>query len=216
MNGIGKLVVVLTAIAVGSAVSLALVYSATKGPIEEARRMKLVRLLRNVLPPFDNEIDKESEEKSAGTDSRGREIRRTVYTARKDGKIVGRAFQTTAPDGYAGDILVLMGVAPDGMLTGVEIVAHKETPGLGDKIARREWRETFKGKTLRSKLDVKKDGGEIDQFSGATISPRAVTKAVKEGLKFVEKEYGGKTASPELAVRSAESGARERRSGNGN
>ncbi|MBI1865295.1 MAG: RnfABCDGE type electron transport complex subunit G [Nitrospirae bacterium] len=202
MNGVGKLVVVLTAITVGSAASLALVYSATKGPIDDARRKKLVQLLRNVLPPFDNEIDKSSEDKIAGTDSRGREVRRTVYTAKKDGKDVGRAFQVTARDGYSGDILVLMGVAPDGSLTGVEIVAHKETPGLGDKIAKKAWRETFKGKSLKSKLDVKKDGGEIDQFSGATISPRAVTKAVKEGLKFVEKEYGGEVRSSERGVRS--------------
>lgn len=208
MNGVGKLVVVLTAIAIGSAVSLALVYSATKGPIEEARRQKMIRLLKNVLPPFDNEVDKESEEKIDGKDARGREVRRTVYAAKKDGKIVGRAFQTTAPDGYSGDILVLMGVAPDGVLTGVEIVAHKETPGLGDKIAKKEWRETFKGKSLRSKLDVKKDGGEIDQFSGATISPRAVTKAVKEGLRFVEKEYGKEVRSSEFGAGSPERGVR--------
>ena len=200
MNGVGKLVVVLTALTVGSAASLALVYSATKGPIDEARRKKLVQLLRNVLPPFDNEVAQESEEKSAGKDARGREIRRTVYTAKKEGKIVGQAFQVTAPDGYSGDILILMGVAPDGSLAGIEIVAHKETPGLGDKIAKKEWRETFKGKSLKSKLDVKKDGGEIDQFSGATISPRAVTKAVKEGLSFVEKEYGKAVRSPEHGV----------------
>mgnify|MGYP001595941577 CR=1 FL=1 len=202
MNSVGRLVVVLTAIAVGSAVALSLVYEATKGPIEEARRKKLVQLLRNVLPPFDNEVDQESEEKIDGRDARGRDVRRTVYTAKKEGKVVGRAFQVTAPDGYSGDILVLMGVAPDGILTGIEIVAHKETPGLGDKITKKEWRETFKGKSLRSKLDVKKDGGEIDQFSGATISPRAVTKAVKEGLRFVEKEYGKEVRGSERGVRS--------------
>ena len=97
---------------------------------------------------------------------------------------------------------MLMGVAPDGILTGIEIVAHKETPGLGDKIAKKEWRETFKGKSLQVEAR-REEGRRRDRpVLGATISPRAVTKAVKEGLKFVEKEYGKEVRGSERGVRS--------------
>src|SRR3989338_8845266 len=91
--------------------------------------------------------------------------------------IVGTAFQVIAPDGYAGDI---------------DILSHKETPGLGNKIMKEEWRSQFKGRSLEDGhiFAVKKDGGDINQFSGATISPRAVVDAVKKGLDIYNKEFG--------------------------
>ena len=113
----------------------------------------------------------------------------TVYRSRKAGTVNGAVFQTSAR-GYAGDIVVLIGVDANGSLLGARVIRHQETPGLGDKIeiAKAKWIEDFKGKSLAEpspeKWGVKKDGGVFDQFAGATITPRAVVKAVKQGLEF--------------------------------
>ena len=113
----------------------------------------------------------------------------TVYRARKAGVVTGVVFQM-AQRGYAADIVVLMGVDMDGRLLGARVIKHAETPGLGDKIeiAKAKWILDFNGKSLSDpppeKWGVKKDGGVFDQFAGATITPRAVVKAVKSGLEF--------------------------------
>jgi electron transport complex protein RnfG len=113
----------------------------------------------------------------------------TVYRARKAGVPTAAVFRM-AERGYAGDIVVLMGVDTTGRLLGVRVVKHAETPGLGDKIeiAKAKWVLDFDGKSLGNpsaeKWAVKKDGGDFDQFAGATITPRAVVKAVKRGLEF--------------------------------
>jgi electron transport complex protein RnfG len=79
----------------------------------------------------------------------------------------------------------MMGVLPDGTLGGIEILSHAETPGLGSPITEERWKGIFKGRSLdNTDLRVKKDGGDIDQMTGATISPRAVTGAVKKGLEW--------------------------------
>ncbi len=193
VGGINKLVIALTAVCMGAAFILGGVYAFTKDNIAKQKREKKIRSLKSVLPPTDNEIDKDFVEVEQGKDTRGNPIKVTLYHGKKEGKLVGTAFSVIAHDGYSGDIEFMLGVAPDKSITGIEIIAHKETPGLGDKIAKEKWRNEFKGKSLDFKtdkgtpfLDVKKDGGGIDQFSGATISPRAVVKAVKEGLKIYE------------------------------
>lgn len=113
----------------------------------------------------------------------------TVYRARKGGVMTGVVFQM-AQRGYAADIVVLMGVDMEGRLLGARVIKHAETPGLGDKIeiAKAKWILDFNGKSLSDpppeKWGVKKDGGVFDQFAGATITPRAVVKAVKSGLEF--------------------------------
>ena len=113
----------------------------------------------------------------------------TVYRSRQAGTVNGAVFQTSAR-GYAGDIVVLIGVDARGTLLGARVIRHQETPGLGDKIeiAKATWIEDFTGKSLTEpspdKWGVKKDGGVFDQFAGATITPRAVVKAVKQGLEF--------------------------------
>ena len=101
----------------------------------------------------------------------------------------GAVFQTVGR-GYGGEMIVLIGVDAKGNLLGARVIRHKETPGLGDKIelAKSKWIRDFEGKSLESppaeKWAVKKDGGVFDQFAGATITPRAVVKAVKEGMSF--------------------------------
>lgn len=113
----------------------------------------------------------------------------TIYKARKGGAVTGAVFQMAAR-GYAGDIVVLMGVDAGGTLLGARVIKHQETPGLGDKIelAKSKWIRDFEGKSLDDprpeKWAVRKDGGVFDQFAGATITPRAVVKAVKQGLDF--------------------------------
>lgn len=109
-----------------------------------------------------------------------------VHRARKGGEVRAAVFETASP-GYAGPIVLLVGVSRDGVLHGVRVLRHTETPGLGDKIeeAKSNWIHAFDGKSLsNAKWGVKKDSGEFDQFAGATITPRAVVKAVKEALDF--------------------------------
>jgi electron transport complex protein RnfG len=114
----------------------------------------------------------------------------TVYRARSGRQITGVAYSVVAPDGYSGSIQMMLGVAPDGRVLGVRVLAHGETPGLGDKLelAKNDWILDFDGLSLTSPASdqwrVKKDGGHFDQFTGATITPRAVVKAVKRGLEF--------------------------------
>ena len=116
-----------------------------------------------------------------------------VYRARKSGSPVAAVFTSIAPNGYNGKIKLLVGVYFDGTLAGVRVINHKETPGLGDKInvKKSDWILQFKGLSLtnpsESRWKVKKDGGDFDQFTGATITPRAVVTAVKKSLQYFEK-----------------------------
>ena len=114
---------------------------------------------------------------------------RTVYRARKDGRVTAAAYEIRG-SGYAGEIKLMMGIDADGRLLGVRVLAHKETPGLGDKIEvkKGDWITRFDGLSLgnppEERWKVKKDGGDFDQFAGATITPRGVVKAIRGGLDF--------------------------------
>lgn len=116
-----------------------------------------------------------------------------VYRARKDDTPVAAVFTSIAPNGYNGKIKLLVGVYYDGTLAGVRVIKHTETPGLGDKIdvKKADWILKFKGLSLtnpaESRWKVKKDGGDFDQFTGATITPRAVVTAVKKALQYFDK-----------------------------
>lgn len=114
-----------------------------------------------------------------------------VYIARQDGEIVALIIPATAPDGYSGEIGMIVGVNRDGTIAGARVLSHKETPGLGDKVelSKSNWILGFDGRSLQnpqaSQWKVKKDGGEFDQFTGATITPRAVVQQIKRVLEFV-------------------------------
>lgn len=157
----------------------------THDAIAQAEAADLANSLAQVLPAgtADNDLLADTVKVSAG------ETAVTVHRARKAGVPTAAVFRMAAR-GYAGDVVVLMGVAADGRLLGVRVVKHAETPGLGDKIeiAKAKWILDFDGKSLgdppAEKWAVKKDGGAFDQFAGATITPRAVVKAVKAGLEF--------------------------------
>jgi len=185
MKEILRLVTVLVLITAGAGLILALVEQQTRAPIAEQRRQETLRALSAVLPAIDNQPDTDTVVLVTGKDKKGRDLRRTFYRGRMGDELVGIAFTVTAPDGYSGNIGIMVGIRPDGNVLGIEILSHAETPGLGDKITHNAFKGQFAGKALESSdWRVKKDGGSFDQITGATISPRAVVKAVKDGLEF--------------------------------
>lgn len=176
---------------IGSAL-VALTWEGTAERIAQNEREALLRQITTLVPAaeIDNDMLADTREVSStellGADST------TVYTGRKDGKAVAVVLSPViAPDGYNGAIRLIVGVRADGRLAGVRVLSHRETPGLGDKIDIRkdDWIERFTGRSLINPLpklwQVKKDGGEFDQFTGATITPRAVVKAVRKSLNWV-------------------------------
>lgn len=185
MNSLVRLVVTLTLITACAGLVLSLVEQVTRAPIAEQRRLEMMRALQSVLPEFDNQPDTDRVELVTGTDKRGREVKQIVYRGRQQQALTGLAFKVVAPDGYSGTIEVMVGIRPDGTVQGIEILTHNETPGLGDKISTAGFRGQFPGRNLENAdWRVKKDGGEFDQLTGATISPRAVVGAVRSGLEF--------------------------------
>ncbi|MBZ0215961.1 MAG: electron transport complex subunit RsxG [Fimbriimonadaceae bacterium] len=158
----------------------------TRDEIRARRQEDLKSSITQVIPAgfYDNDLLKDTIELSGANQDKI-----LVYRARLNGQARGVAFQISEP-GYGGDIDIIMGVATDGTLLGVRVLSHSETPGLGDKIEvnKDDWILGFDGRSLDSlSADgwrVKKDGGVFDQFSGATITPRAVVRAVKRGLDF--------------------------------
>lgn len=114
-----------------------------------------------------------------------------VHVAKQNGRVVAFILPSVAPDGYSGDIKLLVGVNIDGTVAGVRVLQHRETPGLGDKIelAKSDWILSFNGLSLlRPAVDqwtVKKNGGYFDQMTGATITPRSVVHQIRDTLAFV-------------------------------
>ncbi len=193
MKEIGKLILVLTLICFIAAVALYQVNELTKEPIALAYKEEKLKAIRSVLPKYDNKPDTENEGKISiviGKDDAGNDIAKDYYVATMEGEIVGVAFEGISSEGYGGDIVVMVGVTPDGTIHGIEIIRHAETPGLGTKIAEEPFLSLFPGRNLENtKWGVKKDGGDIDQITGATISPRAVVFAIDDELKrFFEKK----------------------------
>ena len=120
----------------------------------------------------------------------------TVYRTRKSGDPVAAVLATTAPDGYGGPIRLLTAIDSNGAVLGARALSHHETPGLGDFIeaGKSNWIFEFEGRSLantdESAWRVKRDGGAFDQFAGATVTPRAVVKAVYRALVFFQRNRG--------------------------
>ncbi|MCO8144593.1 electron transport complex subunit RsxG [Rhodovulum tesquicola] len=161
----------------------------TRGPIAERANEDLLASLAQVIPTALHDNDLVSGMRRV-TD--GAEGAVPVYVATESGQVTGVAFVLTGY-GYSGAIRVLMGVAPDGRLLGVRVLSHTETPGLGDKIeiAKDDWVDDFTGRSLTDPgpegWKVRKDGGVFDQFSGASITPRAVVGTVHRGLSLFQR-----------------------------
>lgn len=126
----------------------------------------------------------------------------TIYRVLDDGAVVAAVFVVTAPDGFVGPIRLLIGVRPDGSITAVRILEHRETPGIGDLIdqSRTNWVDQFTGRSLTSPITelwkIERDGGEFDQLTGASISPRAVVNAVRETLLYFDENRDSILAPP--------------------
>lgn len=159
---------------------------ATRDAIEQRRLEDLLASLSQVIPAeiHDNDLLANALDLEDGA---GRTIR--VYRALRGLDVTGVAFRVRGA-GYAGAIELILGVDARGEILGARVLSHSETPGLGDKIeaSRDDWILGFNGLSLENpapdRWAVKKDGGDFDQFTGATITPRAVVKAVKDGLEL--------------------------------
>lgn len=191
LNAIRKNGAVLAVFACASTGVVALTHYLTQDQIQLQEQTQLLSILNQVIPHdmHDNDLYQSctlvSDSALGTTDSQ------PVYLASVSGEHTGLAIEAVAPDGYNGTIKLIVGIKQDGSLSGTRILSHQETPGLGDKIDLRvtDWILSFNGKQLTesnsSEWQVRKDGGQFDQFTGATITPRAVVKAVKNTLAFV-------------------------------
>ncbi len=172
---------------------VAVTHHTTEERIIQNERDYLLRTLNSLIPPeaYDNPLYEDAIE-VVSKDLLGSSKPLPIYRARKDGKPVAAILTVLAPDGYNGDIKLLVAVRYDGTIMGVRVVSHLETPGLGDSIDadKSNWINSFRGYSLHNPDElgwhVEKDGGIFDQFTGATISPRAVVKAVYNSLKYYE------------------------------
>ena len=172
---------------------IAFIQQATSERIAAEQQRMQMRALNEILP--DDQHDNDLLEDSFSiTDQTllGLPAPATAWRARQGGQVTAVILPAVTMDGYSGRIDLLVGIHANGELAGVRIVNHRETPGLGDKfeVAKGDWIFSFDGKSLNVPAPqgwaVRKDGGEFDQFVGATITPRAVVQAVRNALLYFE------------------------------
>lgn len=185
---------------------LAYVFDITRAPIEKSEAEARLALFRQILP--DERYYKQSKSSEdqheaddsllknvieiAPNDLLGNKTASKAYIAKHDHEFAAVILEAIAHDGYSGDIKLLIAIRADGTVSGVRVLAHKETPGLGDyiDIAHGNWIKLFDHesveKTPLEQWKVKKDGGKFDYMVGATITPRAVVKAVSKSLQYFE------------------------------
>ncbi len=204
--------VVLSAFSVTGVALVAVTHHLMDGRIAENQRVAMLSKLESIIP--DGQYDNAPLEDLIQVSAReflGAESTR-VYRVRKSGEPTAVILDPVVPDGYAGPIQLLVSVLRDGSVGGVRVLFHHETPGLGDKIEERksDWVLSFDGKSLSNPMPegwaVKRDGGEFDQFTGATITPRAIVQAVKNTLIYVQQQ-GDALFKPVEDVTTAAKGA---------
>ncbi|MDF3866468.1 electron transport complex subunit RsxG [Pseudomonas denitrificans (nom. rej.)] len=183
----------LSLLAVVAAGVVATVHQFTAQRIDTAQREAHGRMLLELLPrgSYDNH-PLETEVSAFDPKLLGRDEPAPAYLARLQGQTTAVVLQPVARDGYGGSIHLLVGVTAQGRLLGVRVVAHHETPGQGDRIelGKSDWLHGFDGRSLSDPAEagwkVKKDGGQFDQFAGATVTPRAVIKATHLALQYFD------------------------------
>ena len=167
---------------------VSLVQDSTKEHIKYNEEQLLIKRLGELVQGYDNDILQDKILKETKLHS----IRQTlsIYPAKKNSHIFAYLIEHTYPNGYNGNIRLLTGIGSDKKLLGVRVIAHKETPGLGDKIETKKsnWIKQFKGLSLfdtdKKPWRVKRDGGTFDTFTGATITPRAIVNATYQVLEL--------------------------------
>ena len=176
----------LTLVAVASAFSLGYMNELTKGPKEEARKLKKLNAIKSVLPEITN--DPFAEKKSFAVE--GEKDSLDFYPGKSGEEIVGMAVSTYTNKGYSGLVRLMVGFTKDGSIQNIAVLEQKETPGLGTKMATEGFLEQYRGKNPASfQLRVKKDGGQTDAITGATISSRAFNHAVQRAYdRYMEEK----------------------------
>lgn len=167
--------------------TIAVTQELTEGRIAQQVARAEAEALFEIIPEqqHDNQMLKDT---VTLPDNEGQPV--TAWVARRNDRPIGLIMPVTAPDGYSGDIRLLVGINLKGRVLGVRVTSHRETPGLGDKIetTKSDWIYTFEGRSLDNpepgQWAVKKDGGVFDQFTGATITPRAVVSTVRDTLLY--------------------------------
>ena len=181
---------ILALFAIACTAIVGLVHSLTKDQIVFQQQQDLLRNLNSIITEdsYNNVIYRDCYILSGA--ALGTVDSQKVYRARNNKNPIAAAITTVAPDGYSGNIELLIAININGSVSGVRTLKHQETPGLGDKIEVRksDWIKSFNTQKLANKNDsrwlVKKDGGMFDQFTGATITPRAVVRAVKNTVIY--------------------------------
>lgn len=182
---------VLTAVLVGSA------FLGTREAISESRRAAQEKALLEIVPRDRHDNSMLDDRLAAQADDPLLRLPgpRSIFRARREGQVIAVILPAYAPDGYSGGIELVVGVNRDGSIAGVRVLEHRETPGLGDAVDSRKsnWVDDFRGKALGNPpadgWAVRKDGGVFDQFTGATITPRAVIDATRRTLEYVQAEH---------------------------
>lgn len=168
-------------------------FLSTRDRIAAEQRKAAERALLEIIPSERHNNSMLDDTVAIPRGTLGARADKQAFIARQDGLPVAVILPVTAADGYSGDIDIIVGINTDGSIAGVRTLTHKETPGLGDKVdlKKSDWVLDFNGKSLENpkpeRWGVKKDKGEFDQFTGATITPRAVTAAVKRALEYYAK-----------------------------
>lgn len=188
-----KTAITLIAFAAVFTALLAYIFQVTKVPIEQSEAKARLALFRQIVPEnmHDNDILKDKLT-IAPNDLLGSKQATIANRARINNVPAAVILEAVAHDGYSGDIKLLIAIKYDGSISGVRVLTHKETPGLGDyiDIAKDDWIKLFDGESLTKTSDknwnVKKDNGQFDYMAGATITPRAVIKAVHKALQYFE------------------------------
>jgi electron transport complex protein RnfG len=197
---------ILGAFAVFGVGLVAVTYGMTAPLIAANERAAVLREVRAILPAGELDNDPIEDRVEISDPVRlGAQVTQ-VYRARRGGEVIAVILDPVVGNGYSGPIRLLVSVLADGTLGGVRVLSHRETPGLGDRIevARSDWILGFSGRSLgdppAEDWEVRRDGGEFDQFTGATITPRAVVRAVRGALEFVADQRAALFAAPQVAV----------------
>jgi electron transport complex protein RnfG len=182
---------ILASFALATTILIAITFFATKDTIALAKEKQLLSVLNELVPESAHDNALHTDCIVVAPDPLLGNRAQRIFRARNGGEPVAAILETTAPDGYSGDIQLVVAVDTKQTVLGARVIDHKETPGLGDKIDLRvsDWIRSFTGITYSEqsaeRWQVKKDGGQFDQFTGATITPRAVINAIKNAAIYV-------------------------------
>jgi electron transport complex protein RnfG len=184
MRELLKLTVILTIICVVAATALALTYNLTKEPIAYQKRLKTIRAVNAVFTKYGDTAGLQLVGIPFCEDETAQKSCRTFYQVKHNDEIIGTAFKVFR-SGYGGPLVIMVGVDSTDTISGIQVVSHSETPGLGANITKETFYSQFAGvQAGASEWKLRKNGGEIDQVSGATISSTAAMQAVYTGVRF--------------------------------